>query len=223
MKYIALLDYQHLENNLFMKAFANAVAKQKKVSGIIMHGDSPYTERLIQTGMIREDAKSRCIKELNIRIVSILADSGVSAIGLNPYQRDSIVYKPDKNELAVNAAFFDSLPDSTFLVLSNLVGRTNRKRPETYPLVLLAEKLQTMLKCDEIFVFGKDGKNEKLFHRTPTASIKWENIDKDYKNIFFPKEIIDFPFSFRLTTTSIFGQVPDLSDSKKIIYKGSQK
>lgn len=222
MKYIALLDSRHLENNLFMKAFADAVSRQDKVRGIIVHGDSPYTDRLIQTGMMREDARIRSTKELNIRIVSVLADSGVSAIGLNPFQRDSIVYNPVKDELAVNTAFFDSLPESTFLVLSNLVGNTDSKQPAAYPLVSLTLKLQSSLKCDEIFAFSSEEKDEVLISKTPTASIKWENLEDNYKNIFIPPEVVENPLSFCLTTTRAFSQVPDLSDSKKIIYKGSQ-
>ncbi len=222
MKYLALLDFQHLENNMFMKAFARAVSRQNNVQGIIVHGDSPYTDRLIQTGMMREDARIRSTKELNTRIVSLLADNGVSAIGLNPYQRNSIVFDPGNNILNVNTEYFESLPDSTYLILSNLVGIKGENQPGNYPAVSLLTKLQAKLKCDEAFAFTSNEKDEILVSQTPTASIKWEKMDDNYKNNYFPVEVIEKPFSFRLTTTKGFGQVPDLSGSKKIIYKGSR-
>ncbi len=222
MKYLALLDFQHLENNMFMKAFAQAVSRQNKVQGIIVHGESPYTDRLIQTGMMREDARIRSTKELNTRIVTLLADSGVSAIGMNPYQRNSIILDPLTNDLMVNTGFFQSLPNSTYLILSNLIGIKSTNEPRNYPVVPLLTQLKKALKCDEIFAFSSNEKDEIFASQTPTASIKWEKLDEHYKNNYFPGEVIENPISFRLTTTKVFGQVPDLSGSKEILYKGSR-
>ena len=219
MKYIALLDQQHLENNLFMKSFAHAVSRQKNVQSIILHGDSPYTDRLIQTGMMREDAQIRSTKELNIRIITILADYGVSAIGLNPYQRNAIT--SNGYDLTIDTPFLQSLPSSTVLILSNLIGDRNQTKPIVYPVVTMVEKLKDALDIDEVFVFSSDEKEEILNTKTSTASIKWQNLEEIYKNNFIPREIVNSPISFRMVTTKGFSQVPDLSYSTEIIYKGS--
>ncbi len=73
MDYIAVLDYEHLDNGMFLTAFAKALSQQKS-RGIILHGDSEYTERLIQTGIMREEATIRAMKDLNHRLVALFAD-----------------------------------------------------------------------------------------------------------------------------------------------------
>lgn len=63
--FIAVLDHEHLENSIFLTSFAKSLAQLGDRKGIVIHGDSPYTDRLIQTGMMREDARLRAIKDLN--------------------------------------------------------------------------------------------------------------------------------------------------------------
>ena len=49
---------------------------------------SEYTDRLMQTGMMREDARKRAVMDLNRRLITLFADHGVSAIGLNGFQKN---------------------------------------------------------------------------------------------------------------------------------------
>ena len=85
MDFLAILDYEHLDNGVFLTSFAKSLA-QKEKRGLIIHGDSEHTERIIQTGVMRDEARIRAIKELNHRLVALFADEGVSTIALNGFQ-----------------------------------------------------------------------------------------------------------------------------------------
>ena len=114
--YIAVLDYDHLDNGLFLKTFANAIANHKE-RGLILHSDSQYTDRIIQTGVMREDARIRAIKDLNNRLIALFADEGISAIGLNGYQRELISMAGD--DITIDVEQLNKLPDQPVLLLSS--------------------------------------------------------------------------------------------------------
>ncbi|MCH8524967.1 MAG: hypothetical protein LAT52_10490, partial [Balneolales bacterium] len=78
MDYLAIIDYKNLDNPLFLKSFAEAAVQRRSSKAIFVHGDSDYTDRLIQTGMMREDAIIRSVQDLNHRLVSFFADYGIA-------------------------------------------------------------------------------------------------------------------------------------------------
>lgn len=151
MKYVAILDYNHLDNGMFMKSFAEALAGQQNCRAYILHGDSPYTDRLMQTGMMREEAVLRSTKDLNNRIIALLADSGVAATGINGYQKDII--SGNDGELKVDGDWLDNLPGRTHLVISNLVKDQTNGAVSPVPLNQLAHRLSQAVNTDAIVLF----------------------------------------------------------------------
>src|SRR5699024_622093 len=119
MSYIAAIDYEHLDDGLFLTGLAQSISKQKKTQQIILHADSAYTERIMQTGVMREDAKIRSQKDLNHRLIALFADEGIAAIGINGYQRKLI--RLEDNELVLDKKQFKQLPRPSAIVLSCLV------------------------------------------------------------------------------------------------------
>ncbi len=156
MGYIAYIDYEHLDNSLFLKSLAAATASQDSgiAPRIFVHSDSEYTERLIQTGMMRDDARSRAIKELNRRLVALFADYGVSAIGLNGYQRKVASFDPDSDELTIDHGYLSSLPSVTILIISNLVHIVGEDGPLLFPIQRYLTELTSLPDVSQLYVFS---------------------------------------------------------------------
>lgn len=157
MKYIAALDYEHMDNGLFLTSIAQALAQyQSRDSGgmIVVHGESEYTERLIQTGIMRDEAAIRAIKDLNHRLIALFADQGVSAVGFNGYQRQSITLQ--EGSLSLNRQHFDSLHKGPVLVLSTLVYDTSKKAARPVALPRLLEFLHEQFAPKEVFIFSRN-------------------------------------------------------------------
>lgn len=203
MKYLAALDYDHLDNGVFLTSFGKALARQQDTRAIILHGESEYTERLIQTGIMREEARIRCIKDLNHRLVALLADQGVSTVGLNGYQKKIITLKND--ELKINKDFFDRLPGQPVLLLSNLVLDIDKDKPVPVDLADFLEFLQTKLAPDETFLFSKEHQSGT----DPSPPQTKEQIPDEFGNM-------DPNINIRLTTAPAFGKLPDLKGSVKL-------
>jgi hypothetical protein len=153
MDYIAVLDYEHLDNGVFLATFARSLA-QKKRRGIIIHGDSEYTDRIIQTGMMREDARVRAIKELNHRLVALFADEGVSTIALNGFQKNLITF--NKSDLILDKSQLLNLPSHPTLLISNLVRKPDSDQLVAAPLPQLADTLSSAFDIEKIILFSTD-------------------------------------------------------------------
>jgi len=208
MKYIAVIDYDHLDHPIFMKSFAEAMSQQKECSGIILHGDSEYTERLIQTGMMREDAVVRSTSELNHRIVALLADSGVSAVGVNGYQKN-IIHRSGP-ELRIDRRWIDSRPPGTHLILSNLVRDESHQKITPVSLRILAEALSHRLECGTVILFSRDDGNDSV---VTDRSKQKTNGSKNREDLLglVPEELLAPPRNSYLGTTHAFGNLPDTS------------
>lgn len=142
--FIAVLTYEQLDNGMFLTSFARGLTGRKK-RGIVLHGDSEYTERVIQTGVIREDATIRATKDLNHRLVALLADQGVAAISLNGYQKSLVCIK--EQQPVVDTAQLNAFPGQTQILLSNLASHPEKEKPVPVPLTLLAGALQQESGC----------------------------------------------------------------------------
>lgn len=211
MRYIAALDYEHLDNGMFLSSFAKSLSQQEEVRPVIVHGDSDYTERIIQTGVMREEAKVRSIKDLNHRLIALLADEGISAIGINGYQREFITIEDD--ELNIDGDYFDSLPQQPVLLISTLVYNKETGRPKAVPLPDLCAFLRETLQIDELFIFSSSDTDEIMADNDfPTEASK-EELDKKFLEEKIPGEFKHFDHPVRLTTAQHFHKIPSLTST----------
>lgn len=217
MKYIAALDYDHLDNGVFLTSLARSLSQQQGNSDlrpIIIHSDSEYTERIIQTGVMRDEATVRSIKDLNNRLVALFADEGVSAIGLNPYQRNLITRHNET--LTLDHSFLDTLPSQSVLLLSTLVQNADEDEIETLSLPRLATFLYEELQADELFLFSKADESEIFTNDKSGSDLSWDAMDPKFKEQQIPDEFTNFSQTVRLTTARDFNQLPNLEQTTAI-------
>ncbi len=208
LKYIALIDYDHLDNPVFLKSLAQALKTQGARKGILVHGDSEYTNRLIQTGMMREDARKRAIMDLNHRLVALFADHGVSTIGLHGYQKELIKIINGKPQL--NRKVFNALLASPMLLLSSLVD--NAGKPEYVPPIALIEFLFTELKDHEIVIFSQDTSPELYVASDYPPDLEWKNLSDIFKGKHLSEEQLHLTKKVKLTTGLNFSEWPNLKN-----------
>lgn len=171
MKQIVILDYQHLDHSLFMKSFAEQMALRRNASITVLHADSPYTERIIQTGVPRQEATLRCIREVNHRLVALLADSGVPSVGIHPYQKN--LFQVYKGSWKVDTTWFEQRPAGTHLVMSTLADTSDPGLPVPVPIGVLAEILRSRLNYDYLVAFSQSIKPQRtMTDKTPPASTR---------------------------------------------------
>lgn len=214
MHYLAALDHDHLDNGVFLTSLARSLAEQQKkpaVRSIILHTDSEYTERIIQTGVMRDQATIRSLKDLNKRLVSLLADQGVSAIGINPYKRNFITLKDEK--LHLDHSFLEQLPNRPVLLLSTLVQDIVRGQQAAVELPRMLAFLREQLQPEELFIFSKAEESEIFTNTGNPDTIAWETMDQNFRDTQIPNEFTDFNYPLRLTTARDFSLIPDLKNS----------
>lgn len=157
--FIAVLNYEHLDNGLFLTAFVKSLKKRKK-RGLILHEDSEYTERIIQTGVMREEAEIRCYKDLNHRLIALFADDGISTIGLNGFQKHLI--KKEGDELVIDFKTLKSLPKEPMILLSSLGLDSGNNTPTPIPISTLASSLKEEFNVSEIDLFSIKENSEMI-------------------------------------------------------------
>lgn len=214
MRYIAAIDYDHLDNGVFLTSMARSLAQQqekKDVRSIIVHSDSKYTERVIQTGVMRREARIRSVKDLNNRLVAHFADQGVSTIGINPNQRNFI--KLENNSLNIDHSFLDTLPSESVLLLSTLVQDTDSQESVIVELPRLIKFLYEELEADQLFLFSKSEEAEIFAQSQPSGELYWNTLDSAFREKQIPEEFSNFGQPVHLTTARDFNQLPDLSHS----------
>lgn len=205
MDYIAVIDYDHLDNGVFLTSLARSLAQQKNTRGILIHGASAYTERLIQTGMMREDAEVRAVKDLNHRLIALFADHGVSTIGLNGYQRSLI--KKSGEDILVDEDQLRRLPKQPHLLISNLIDIEPESKPGLIDLPGLARALRSTLEIDDIIVFSLDDSEEFIKKERP-AFIHKGQLKNEYADLQIPDEFSDIPLSIRISSARTFASYP---------------
>lgn len=145
--FIAVLDHHHLDQTFFMKSLAREIALRREARIVLLHGDSPYTERIMQDGVMREEAQVRAVKDLNHRLVALLADEGISAVGLHPFQK-ALFTRSEEGAMVLNRTEWDRLPRLPVIILSNLFeGRL-------LPLADFSRALELQLPAGDRVVFG---------------------------------------------------------------------
>ena len=200
MDFLAVLDYEHLDNGVFLTSFARSLA-QKKERGIVIHGDSEYTERIIQTGVMRKEARIRAIKELNHRLVALFADQGISTIAVNGYQKSMVT--TDGDDLTINQDQINSFPPQPTLLLSNLALNKISKTPEPVSLPNLADRLSKLFNLSRITLFSIDDSAEIIKKEFP-ENINLQDANKDLIKDHIPKSFREYHGEVRLTTASSF-------------------
>lgn len=203
--FIAVLDHEHLENSIFLTSFARSLARLGDRKGIVIHGDSPYTDRLIQTGMMREDARLRAIKDLNKRLIGLFADQGVSTIGVHGFQKSLVAKTGDSIELDIDS--LHSLHSAPNLLLSNLVEEDGA--PVHVPLPDFARSICQKIEETEILIFSKNEKDEILISDSKTQ-FSWSEIPDSFASDSIPNEFQDFGFPVKITTATDFANWPKL-------------
>lgn len=213
MRYIAALDYEHLDNGVFLSTLAQSLSQQqeKDVRPIIVHSDSEYTERIIQTGVMRDEATVRSVKDLNNRLVALLADQGVSTIGINPYQRDFITYKNDT--LHLDSDYFNTLPPEPVLLLSTLVQDLDNNQQVAIDLPRMATFLYNQLDAEELFIFIKSDEAEVFTEMDYPSNLQWDTMDSNFRDKRIPNDFRNFSHPVKLITARDFNQIPDLGQA----------
>ncbi|CAN5462368.1 hypothetical protein BH23BAC3_BH23BAC3_15620 [soil metagenome] len=210
--YIAILDHDHLDNGLFLSSFAKAVAAHNH-RGLILHSDSAYTDRIMQTGVMREDARLRAIKDLNHRLIALFADQGVSAIGLNGYQREMISVSEQKIEVDVKK--IRKLPDQPVLLISSLIYSADTQKPVSGSLAHVARALKKSLNIEDLFLFTRNVDDEIIKKDLP-VSISEADDAAEFIKTSIPVEFQDELIEGILTTASEFQKYPDIKNATKL-------
>lgn len=200
MDYIAVLNYEHLDNSLFLSALARAISR-KKSRGILLHADSEYTNRIIQTGVMRENAELRAMKELNHRLIALFADEGVPAIGLNGYQKSLI--RTEGEEIVVDRQQLMSLPEVPLLVISSLCDSVDGNTPISVPLAKLAEALCEATNTEYLTLFSIDDQANLIKQPFPETSVP-ENFPEKIRTVHISSSFHTLNVPVRLTTPDHF-------------------
>ena len=200
MDYIAVLSFEHLDNSMFLNAFAKTLSR-KEQRGIVLHEDSEYTDRLIQTGMMREDARIRAVKDLNHRLVALFADQGISTIGLNGYQKELI--SQTGSGIDVDTEQFNRFPAHPVLLISNLIYHQGFEKPFFAPLAELTVSLQKSLTINESYLFSTDDSSGIMKGDFP-ANIKPGLLEDNRLSNHIPEAFRNREESYILTSADLF-------------------
>lgn len=215
MHYLAALDHDHLDNGVFLTTLARSLAQQqqndKNIRSIIVHTDSEYTERIIQTGVMRKEATIRSLKDLNKRLVALLADEGVSTIGINPYKRNFITLEDGK--LQLDHSFLNNISDQPILLISTLVQDLDQNKEVLVELTRLLTFLQQELNTYELVIFSKSDKSEVFTNNDMPSKISWKSMDKEFRQVQIPDEFSKFNRQCYLITARDLGQFPSLENA----------
>ncbi len=200
MDFLAVIDYEHLDNGVFLTSFAKSLAK-KKHRGLIIHGDSAHTERIIQTGVMRDEAQIRAIKELNHRLVALFADEGVSTIALNGFQKSLITY--DGSSVKIDKSQIEKLPEHPMILISNLALNSSSGKYTPIPLSKMATALSGTFSLDEITIFSIDESSDFIKQDFP-EKLHIQDADQAFVEKHIPKNLRDLSTEVRLQTASNF-------------------
>ena len=202
MDYIAVLSYEHLDNGLFLTSFARQLA-QKKKRGIILHESSEYTERIIQTGVMRDEATIRCLKELNHRLVALFADEGISTIALNGHQKNLFQVATNKKSIDVNFSILDKFPPEPVILISALGVTEPERNTEPISISEAASNIQKYYNLSFIDLFSTKDNSEIIVDDLPLTIIPSE-CDTEFLKQNIPSSFHDFESQIRLQSPSTF-------------------
>lgn len=178
-----ILDRDNLDNAMFLKTFAESIQKINPGKSIIIHGDSAYTDRIVQTGLMRETAIQRSIRDLNHRLVTFFADYGIACIGLNGFQKEIIQY--DQGDIQIKVHEIDRMPEKTVIVLSSLA---HNKSDHSFIPLSLVDLITSLTKHFDI---------KSIFSFTTLSKLHF-SVDQSKKSDFFLNKEDKFPLIEKL-------------------------
>lgn len=153
MHNLIYIDYSTLDNGAFLRALAKTIAYNNTPDCLFIHRDSAYTERIIQLGIIREDAEIRAIKELNHRLAALFADEGIPIIALNGHQRKLIIID-DNGQIIIDSEYLKSISGKTHLLVSCL-GFNSESKIQPLDAYEVIKALNSELNISNIYFFSE--------------------------------------------------------------------
>lgn len=215
MQCIAALDYEHLDDGKFLLNLAHSLSACKHFNPLIIHENSANTERIMQQGVMRDEAEIQDIKTLNHRLVNLFADEGIAALGVHGYQKKAITFSD--NQLSIDEDFFDNLP-SVSMFLSTLVWNEQTKSKMHIELPLLVKALQKALGIKTVYCFSPD---EKMGKDMPEeiGEQEWDDLPKNFSEQYIPPKFRDFHQPLRLISAKSFGS--EGRNSHSVLIHGS--
>lgn len=206
-----VLDSKHLSSPLFMKLFAQKlklVNQQYRL--ILIHGDSGYSSALIQNGASKSEAEIRAIKEINLKLISLLADNGIAAIGVHGYHKNIITL--NHSDLQLSNSLSSLVPESVSIILSNLVQNNSTMQIELIPIHRMVEKLIQSNQIEHCLFFADVEQSDRSFKNNDPDPIELLNT--------LPFEATSIQSPILLTTIKDFGTPDFLTYSVTIEKKG---
>ncbi len=191
---IILLDSEHLDQNLFMKSFAQKLGAFKNRRIILVHGDNSYSQQLIKNGMSEHEAIERSIKEINLKLISLLADSGLSSIGIHGYQRDLVIIENDF--IQIDGNYLHTLPLQVIITFSNLVSKSTGKHHSTISSAQLGFELSCQFENSICLCFA--------ISENANLSFKEQQPNETELLNLVPEEVLRAGKSYFLTTLTDF-------------------
>jgi hypothetical protein len=201
MQCIAALDYSHLDNEPFLLSLAQSVSGCANFHPLIIHGSSSLTERIIQQGVMRDEAEVQCIKTLNHRLVNLFADESVSALGIHAYQKKAITFKNDR--LHINCNFFNNLPPVS-IFLSTLVWNADTESVKHVELPRMAHFIQKELSIEPVYCFKMQENRKNNIHEK-FEEVSWGELPRDFAEKYIPPELQNYNQPLRLLSVQSFG------------------
>lgn len=201
---IVVLDRYHLEQPLFMKLFGQKIRRVKSGRMLILHADSAYTQRLIDSGMEAEKAVVRSTKELSLKLVNLLAEHGHSAAALHGYHKQAIVLT-ETNDLVIDRSYFLQHPETVISVCSNLVMQVDEQKTLPAPLALLAIELKQALDFDGVLCFAQSEALSTSFKEMSPSEVDILN--------WVPEELVSAHGHIKMTTIADFDEKNVFQDS----------
>ena len=229
MSYIAVLDFENLDNGIFLHAFAKALARHKQ-PGLVIHGDSEYTNRILQTGVMREQAARRAIKDLNLRLTALFADAGVPAVAMHGFHRDAVMVSAERDK---GTSWQDMItirserlthPPGTVLLLSCLAGvsetdgaseaLSSTRTTQILPLPELARALMRELHIEQLILFSHAKGADFIKLELPETLSKSE--DRSFLEEHISRDFLESDLPFHLATPERFGREEHLHELPRV-------
>jgi acetylglutamate kinase len=203
MTLLLVLDDAHLGNTLFMKAFGHSLSALKGTRLAILHASERYTDSLIQTGMFRTDASVRAAREINRKLVTWLADHGISCASMHGDQRG--LFHATHSGLHVDRTKLETFASQSVWLISTLVSNENGSAG-TVPLATMARFLETHLPADHVVVFSM-AESDDILNPDGNTHLDWsQRVDFIHR---IPDEFKDYIHPLVLSGTGSLGLIPD--------------
>lgn len=203
MTLLLVLDDAHLGNALFMKAFGHSLSSLKGHRLAILHASERYTDSLIQTGMFRSDAAVRAAREINRKLVTWLADHGVSCASMHGDQRG--LFTRRDAQLHVDRIKLDTFaPQSTWLI-STLIAQ-EEGAIGTVSLSEMARFLEIHIPADHVVVFSM-AETDEILNPDGNSHLNWSQRTDFIERI--PNEFKAYTHPLILSGTGLLGLIPD--------------